>query len=409
MIHRFDRRSFCLGAAGAALATLGTGAVPPGGKRFIFVQALGGWDALCAFAPMFDAPLIQMDRDTAPLNVKDFRLVGSPNRPAVESFFRRFGDRTCLINGLGTRSIEHGACLAVASTGSLDRRSPDWATRLGNAVSDEHLMPHVNLGAEVFVGTTPDFVVDVRGRLTPTLDNALAAESDVPLPALREPTSDRLDQYLRERAAAEAARSRGGALAQSFEGAVQRAHALVAARDGLTLAGAASVAELMSSAVALLATRAARCVSITTGGWDSHSENKPFQTEQFQRLFTDLEQLLTWLDQTTTPDGTLLADETVVVVSSEMARTPVLNETEGRDHWPFTSALIIGPGIAGGRTIGGYDDNYLGVGVHPTTGERDPSRPGIAAESFGATLLTLGGLDPAEHLPGAEPLTTLLA
>ena len=34
-----------------------------------------------------------------------------------------------------------------------------------------------------------------------------------------------------------------------------------------------------------------------------------------------------------------LAEETVVVVLSEMGRTPGINGTDGKDHWPWTSAM----------------------------------------------------------------------
>ena len=43
-------------------------------------------------------------------------------------------------------------------------------------------------------------------------------------------------------------------------------------------------------------------------------------------------------------------DETTFVVMSEMGRTPALNGNEGKDHWPYTSALVMGPGLQGSET-----------------------------------------------------------
>ena len=47
-------------------------------------------------------------------------------------------------------------------------------------------------------------------------------------------------------------------------------------------------------------------------------------------------------------------------VFSEMGRFPRLNFRDGRDHWTFTSLFMMGAGIEGGQTIGGYDEYCLG-------------------------------------------------
>jgi uncharacterized protein (DUF1501 family) len=91
-----------------------------------------------------------------------------------------------------------------------------------------------------------------------------------------------------------------------------------------------------------------------------------------------------------------------------MARTPAYNESQGRDHWPYTTMFLMGPGIAGGRTFGGYTNLYTGVGVDEG-GELDASIPGISADSLGATLLVLGDVDPDAHLRGAMPIPGVLA
>ena len=103
-----------------------------------------------------------------------------------------------------------------------------------------------------------------------------------------------------------------------------------------------------------------------------------------------------------------LADETVVVVLSEMGRTPQLNALDGKDHWPFTSAMLIGPGLTGSRVVGGFDALYYGRSVDPSSGEIAASGPLLSAETLGATLLTLADIDPALHVAGVEPLWGIL-
>ena len=99
----------------------------------------------------------------------------------------------------------------------------------------------------------------------------------------------------------------------------------------------------------------------------------------------------------------------MVVVYSEMNRTPNLNADLGKDHWPVTSALLVGPGIAGGRTIGGMNALYYGEKLDYASG--DVATKGgteINAGNFGATLLALADIDPGDWLPGYPAVSGLL-
>jgi hypothetical protein len=51
-----------------------------------------------------------------------------------------------------------------------------------------------------------------------------------------------------------------------------------------------------------------------------------------------------------------LLDDTLVIVTGEFGRTPVINRDAGRDHWgPVMSLLLAGGGVQGGRVIGATD------------------------------------------------------
>jgi uncharacterized protein (DUF1501 family) len=103
-----------------------------------------------------------------------------------------------------------------------------------------------------------------------------------------------------------------------------------------------------------------------------------------------------------------LADEVVLVVCSEMGRSPLLNSQDGKDHWTYTSAMLVGPGVRGGLVAGGFDDDGLGRPTALSTGE--PSDKGVALTSahLGATVLALGGVDPGDYLEGIDPVSALL-
>ena len=90
-----------------------------------------------------------------------------------------------------------------------------------------------------------------------------------------------------------------------------------------------------------------RCVEITLGGWDSHINNTSGQASRTKIMDAAMSALLAELEDTG------LLESTIVVWGGEFGRTPWLNSTNGRDHWPhgFTIALG-GGGIQGGRVIG---------------------------------------------------------
>ncbi len=90
-----------------------------------------------------------------------------------------------------------------------------------------------------------------------------------------------------------------------------------------------------------------RMVTLTYGGWDMHNQITGGMRSQMPAFDQALSMLLRDLDQ----QG-LLA-KTLVMVSSEFGRTPKINQTAGRDHWPKVfSVLLAGGGVKGGVVYG---------------------------------------------------------
>jgi hypothetical protein len=101
---------------------------------------------------------------------------------------------------------------------------------------------------------------------------------------------------------------------------------------------------------------ASRCKS--AGGWDTHASNfaclREYLLPEFDRAFSAFLEDLS--------DRHLL-DQTLVLVSSEMGRKPLVGDPRsggksgaGRDHWTACmSVLMAGGGIQGGRVFGGTD------------------------------------------------------
>lgn len=418
----FDRRHFL----GASMLTAAAGLMRPqrllaqatNDRRFLFVFATGGWDPLAVFAPLFSSRLLDMEPEAQPMQIGDFSLVDHPGRPAVRRFFERHGSRSVLLNGISTRSVNHDVCTINALTGEATGGVGDWPTLIAQAGRQRFELPEVVIGGPSFPGNYEVVATRLgsRGQLRSLMDGGFLSELSQPTEPLRGAPRSAVDRFLERRARAIAGGATGARallatdLAESLDRSTRldRFTGLIRNPEGED-GEAEGLRAQLDAAVALLARGAARVV--TTGDdadWDTHDDNSQ-QTPLFQALFTDLDDLVDKLASTTGPGGAPLLRDTVVVVLSEMGRTPKFNEAMGRDHWPYTSALLIGDALAGGQTFGGYADNFSGIGVDPATGRLDTNRLGLSSKALGATLLSLAGVDYAPLLPGEAPVPGVAA
>ena len=174
-------------------------------------------------------------------------------------------------------------------------------------------------------------------------------------------------------AVGDALRPMGASLSQSWMNSLNNSTQLKGQLDTLAWDVGPSLNSQWDFAVGALEAGLSRCVTIKYNGgqniWDSHDDNDATQSANFQELFTELGLLHGELKLRAGEGGGSLAEETVVVVLSEMARTPTRNADLGRDHWSYTSLLIFGPGVTGGRGVGEYDEGFYGRKIEPSTGE----------------------------------------
>ncbi len=403
-----NRRHFIQAMASAGALIGGTGlasATQAQGKKFLFVIADGGWDPLCVFAPLFDAAVIDMELDAQPMSIGGFQLVDHPERPAVRRFFETWGTETMVINGISTRSISHGVCSEIAMTGSSSGTAADWPTLIALDKQEQYPMPSLVFNAPIFAGNHEVVVARTgeENQLQSILEGYYIGDYAPFVEPMPPAARGLLDRFVRQKAQtldAHFARRGGEKLLRDFNQSHEQVRLLKSIEDfSLTTEEGGFQIE---SAIRALSMGLSRCVTLTDGrDWDTHEDNTP-QNPQFESLFSDLSALLSRMASTPGTQGATLLDETVVVVMSEMGRTPKLNDTGGRDHWPFTSAMVIGNTITGGRSIGAYSEYFTGVGFDLVTGELQPESVGISAADFGATLLALADIDPASALPSAR-------
>ena len=133
-----------------------------------------------------------------------------------------------------------------------------------------------------------------------------------------------------------------------------------------------------------------RFVTVYDGQYNGQEANWDAHSNVFGRLKNDLippaDRAFATLIEDLTDRG--LLDETLVIAMGEFGRTPKINASAGRDHWPNCySVILAGGGIHGGITFGSSDKQ----GAYPDT---DPVSPADLA----ATLFHRFGLDPAREV-----------
>ena len=415
----WSRRSFLARAGAVGVLGLG-GAFAPRvaraqtsaeARKFVFVFASGGWDPTRVFAEELDNDAFSREPGAERGRAGDLRWVEHPARPSVSAFFANHHARTTLFNGVLVRSIAHDICTMIAMTGTTSGQDPDWAAILGASAGDVTL-PHLVLGGPSFPGDLGTAVARTgsSGQLEALLSGEAVTRGDVAVRPLRAPSRALIDRWVARRAGANVLAARDSLqaqLASRFDASVQRATQLQDLQWLMDFTGGAGVAEQGEVAVEALSLGVSRCVTLgagVPGAWDTHADNDAGQSPLWEALFDGLGRFMDRLHATPGELAPTLAEETTVVVLSEMGRTPRLNGVNGKDHWPFTSVMVVGPGFAGGRVIGGHDALGQGRGVDPASGEVSDAAPALSAESIGATLLAAGGVDPGDWVTGVSPI-----
>lgn len=134
----------------------------------------------------------------------------------------------------------------------------------------------------------------------------------------------------------------------------------------------------------------ARFITLTYGSWDMHnditngiSSQIPAFDQGFAALISDLSER-----------G--LLDSTLVCVVSEFGRTPKINNTAGRDHWPKVfSSVLAGGGVKGGFVYGSSDAT-----------SSDPQDNPVEIHDWATTIYNQIGINADKELmaPGDRPI-----
>jgi Protein of unknown function (DUF1501) len=408
------------GAAAAALAALPrvvrearAGALP---KNLIVVLNAGGWDQTYTLDPKpgvagIDAPSGEVRR------FGNVPILVDPSRPNVTSFFQQYGATCTVINGIMVRSFIHPDCTKRILTGTPSDANPDLGAIAAYELARDLPVPYLVLGASALSGP----LASITGRAGDTnqLTTLLSPEKAYPDPATGLPApgfvpTDAEEALVKKYLAAGGARLRAtrgqrGANAKQVDAFLKSLDRAGLLRDFARSQGGwgaqsytPNLAVQVSVGVAALEKGLSHSVMMQTNSWDTHTNNG-MQSSLADKLYGGLLTLAQALEQ----KG--LLSKTVVLVLSEMGRTPKLNAAAGKDHWPVTSALVFGGGLAGGKVLGGTDDQLGALAMNLGTGAVETNGRQLQTDALLAGLLKAVGVDPSPYLPNVESLDAFMA
>jgi uncharacterized protein DUF1501 len=120
-----------------------------------------------------------------------------------------------------------------------------------------------------------------------------------------------------------------------------------------------------------------RLATVFQGGYDTHTNHEKLT----QPLLSDFDRAFPALLGDLEQRG--LLETTLVLVIGDFGRTPKINFSGGRDHWPRNfSVALAGAGIQGGRVIGKSDSKAA-----------EPTERAVSIEDLGATIYKALGID----------------
>jgi hypothetical protein len=410
------RRQFfeTAGAAGLGLGLLPhlAGAAKPTGaaatpiRSCILIFYYGGPSHLDTFDPKPDAPAeVRGEYRTIATAVPGVRLC--EHLPLTA----RLLDRVALVRSLHHPMRNHNSAAAEALTGrtpaggdqELLADDPRGLPTLGSAVSyalgrRAHVLPYVALPYTLYnvvqlPGQTPGLLGGTYDRFQvdgdpSAADFRIAAFDGAADLSGRADLLRRLDAPLSGPAArADAYRERALRLLASRE--VRGLFDL--AKEPLPLRERYGRHRLGQSL--LLARRLVEGGVNFVAAFDGQTNGQDANWDSHEKLFARHRQLIPPSDQAFSAliedlDARGLLDTTLVVALSEFGRTPRINKSGGRDHWPDCySVLLAGGGVTGGAVYGASDK----IGAYP---DADPVTPADVA----ATIFWRFGLDPAAEI-----------
>jgi hypothetical protein len=389
----------CPGGVRSLLAAATKEDPPYEGPFYMVFNASGGWDTTYLMDPKGINEINRLYKEGDILTKGNHKFAPTAKQikegMSNEDFYKELGDELLVLNGLDYSVNNHSPGARYMATGKLDSLAyPTFAALVAACKGPKCPLSFLTFGN---YSNTGNIVAMSRVPYLPSLQkisNADDIEGNVRAPYHDDFALSRIEEALAEENAARAAMPRlprqehGDNMlyaAQANSKSLERINPYVP--KSIPKERLSQQAE-----IALASFKAGVCVSanLSIAQFDSHANNDRDQMKL-------IPEFLAGIAYTLRRAGELgIREKLVIVIQSEMGRTPNYNKGNGKDHWSIGSVMFIGPKIKGNRVLGATDEKQFQVPLNPATLTTDKEKGiRIRPEHIHQSLRQLAGI--ADH------------
>ena len=343
---------------------------PYEGPFYVVLNASGGWDTTYLMDPKGVEGINRLYEEGDILTRGEHKYAPTAKHIqggiSNEDFYAEFGDELLVFNGLDYSVNNHSPGARYMATGKLDSMAyPTFAALVAACQGPTCPLSFLTFGN---YSATGNVVAMARIPYLPSLQriaNADSIEGNLKAPYHDRFALDRIEQTLAEQNQSRAAEPRLPRVERA-ENMLYAAQLNSKALERVTPhipANAPKERLSQQAEIALASFKAGVCVSanLTIGQFDSHANNDPDQMRLIPEFLAGIAYLVRRAEELK------IREQLVVIVQSEMGRTPTYNKGNGKDHWSIGSIMFLGRGIKGNRVIGATDEKQFHVPIDPST------------------------------------------
>ena len=343
---------------------------PYDGPYYIVFNASGGWDTTYLMDPkgVGDINRLYKEGDILTKGAHKFAPTGKHRQGGMshEEFYADFGNELLVLNGLDYSVNNHAPGARYMASGKLDSLAyPTFAALVAACKGPTCPLSFLTFGN---YSNTGNIVAMSRVPYLPSLQriaNADSIDGNVRSPFHDDFALARIEQALGEQRAARAPLP----LLPRQERAESMLYAAQVNSKAMARITPHSPKDIpkerlsQQAEIALASFKAGVCVSanLSIGQFDSHANNDADQMKLIPEFLAGIAYVIRRAEELK------IRDKLVVIVQSEMGRTPDYNKGNGKDHWSIGSIMFLGPGIKGNRVIGATDEKQFGIPITPDT------------------------------------------
>ena len=343
---------------------------PYAGPFYMVFNAAGGWDTTYLMDPKGVAGINRLYEEGDILTKGRHKFAPTDKHKSGgmsnEEFFGEFGSELLTLNGLDYSVNNHAPGARYMATGKLDSLAyPTFAALVAACKGPACPLSFLTFGnysatGNIVAMSRVPYVQSLR-----QIANADSVEGNPRTPYHDDFALARIEQALGDQREARAAQPLLPR-AERAENMLYAAQVNSKAMQRITPYIPASMPKerlAQQAEIALASFKAGVCVSanLSIGQFDSHANNDTDQMKLIPELLAGIAYVLR------RAEALKIREQLVIVVQSEMGRTPTYNQGNGKDHWSVGSVMFLGPGIKGDRVIGATDEKQLHVPLDPQT------------------------------------------